>query len=210
VSDALQDLHEPWPSRARETAGLEFAMWAFLATEVLFFGALFCFYAVNRWAHPAAVAEASHHAAFWYGLSNTVILTLSGLFMAIADRAVKEELNRVASICLWIAFALGVAFVVVKGLEYHKDLDERLLPGPAFALAAPGARPFWSFYWVATMLHAVHLTVGLAAILRLLVFSLRGRLASHVNSVTVSTLYWEFVDAVWLFLYAMIYLPGRP
>ncbi|MGH6972418.1 MAG: cytochrome c oxidase subunit 3, partial [Caulobacteraceae bacterium] len=194
----------------REAVGLEFAMWVFIATEVLFFGALICTYAVDRWGHTEAVREAARHSAFWYGVSNTVILSLSGLFMAIADRAVKEKLTRLAAICLWIVFALGVAFVVVKGFEYHKDLDDHLWPGPDFALNTPGARPFWSFYWTATGLHTVHLVIGLGVVARLIVFAAKGKLGEHIPSMTVSTLYWEFVDMVWLFLFAMIYLVGRP
>lgn len=210
MSEAGAAAHEPWPDPRREVVGLEFAMWVFLATEVLFFGALFCAYAVNRWAHPQAVAEAGHHAAFWYGLANTLILTLSGLSMAVADRAAKEKLARTAGVCLWITLVLGLAFLAVKGLEYGKDLDDHLWPGPGFGLADPAARLFWSFYWIATAIHAVHLTIGLGVVGRLIVFAHAGRLTSHLPSMTISTLYWEFVDMVWLFLFAVIYLVGRP
>ncbi|HUZ12623.1 MAG TPA: cytochrome c oxidase subunit 3 [Caulobacteraceae bacterium] len=202
-------VREPWPDARREETGLQFAMWVFLATEVLFFGALICTYAVNRWAHPAAVREAGRHAAFAYGLANTVILTLSGLSMAIADRAVKEQLGALAKACLWITLALGTAFVVIKALEYYKDISDNLWPGPDFALRGAGARPFWSFYWVATGVHAIHLTIGLGVVARLLVFAHRGSLVRRVPSMTISTLYWEFVDIVWLFLFALIYLVGR-
>ncbi|HUO13196.1 MAG TPA: cytochrome c oxidase subunit 3 [Caulobacteraceae bacterium] len=210
MTEADAAVHEPWPSAPREDVGLQFAMWVFLATEVLFFGALFFFYAVNRWAHPQEVSGASHHAAFWYGVSNTVILTLSGFCMAVADRALKASLARLATAFLWATFALGAAFLLVKGLEYHKDLDDSLWPGPGFALTGAGARPFWSFYWISTLLHAIHLTIGLGVIGRLLLIAARGRLESHPISMTVSTLYWEFVDMVWLFLFALIYLAGHP
>ena len=209
MSEAGVVAREPWPDAKRERAGLEFAMWVFLATEVLFFGALFCTYAVNRWAHPHDVALAGRHAAFWYGLANTIVLTLSGLSMAIADRAREEQLVRTATACLWITFGLGVTFLLVKGFEYRKDLDDGLWPGSHFALAGAGARPFWSFYWVATFIHAVHLTVGLGLILRLILIAHAGRLGARGPSMAISTLYWEFVDLVWLFLFALIYLVGR-
>ena len=210
MSEAGAIAREPWPSARREAIGLEFAMWVFLATEVLFFGALFCFYAVNRWAHPETVSEAGREAAFPFGLANTIILTLSGLSMAIADRAVREKLAGLASVLLWVTFGLGLAFLAVKAMEYRQDISEDLWPlSDRFKLAGPGARPFWSFYWVATGLHAIHLTVGLGLIVRLIVFAHRRALLQRVPSMTASTLYWEFVDMVWLFLFAMIYLEGR-
>lgn len=204
-------VREPWTSPRREAAGLEFAMWLFLVTEVLFFGALFCFYAVNRWAHPEAVAKAGHEAAFWYGFTNTLIITISGLCMAIADRAVKERLTLIAGFFLWATLLLGLAFLAVKGAEYHKDLGDHLWPRADFKLKdLPGARPFWAFYWTATFIHAIHMTIGLGIVARLIVFYHRGLLGSRVPSMTVSTLYWEFVDIIWLFLFPMIYLVGRP
>jgi cytochrome c oxidase subunit III len=210
VSETGVVVREPWPDARREDEGLQFAMWAFLATEVLFFGALFATYAINRFTYPLSVADAARHSAFWYGAANTAILTLSGLCMAIADRAARERLMRTAGVFLWLTLLLGAAFVVVKGFEYRKDLGDALWPGRNFALHEPGERLFWSFYWIATGIHAIHLTIGLGVVGRLIILAHQGVLRDRMPSMTVSTLYWEFVDMVWLFLFAMIYLVGRP
>jgi cytochrome c oxidase subunit 3 len=209
MSQSAQLLHEPWPDRPRETEGYVFAMWIFLATEVLFFGALMACYAVNRWAHPAAVKQAAAHSDFWFGTINTAILLTSSLTIATADRALEHGLPRLARVALWLTLAFGLAFLLTKGFEYRKDLEDHLWPGPNFALVAIGARPFWGFYWIATAVHAVHVTIGLGLIVRLIILSHRRMLRPRQASMTVTTLYWHFVDVVWVVLYALLYLVGR-
>lgn len=202
-------LHEPWQDRRREQVGYAFAMWIFLATELLFFGALFFFYAVNRWTHPHDVALAASNADALFGGLNTAILMTSSLTIAMAERALENGLSTLTRVMLWFTLALGLAFVAVKGLEYHKDLSEDLWPGAGFALDGAGSREFWSFYWVATAVHAVHVTIGLGLILRLILLAHHDRLAPRQASMTVTTLYWHLVDVIWVVLYALIYLVGR-
>lgn len=203
-------LHEPWPDRPREMVSYQFGMWIFIATEVLFFGALIAFYVVNRWAHPFPVDEAASHSAFVFGTANTAILMTSSLFAAIADRALEKDLQRITRVCLWATLLLGLSFLVVKGFEYKKDIDDHLWPGAMdFEPKGQGARPFWSFYWTATGVHALHVTIGLGVIGRLIWLSQKRRLTPRRASMTITTLYWHFVDVVWVVLYALIYLVGR-
>ncbi|HEX4182169.1 MAG TPA: cytochrome c oxidase subunit 3 [Caulobacteraceae bacterium] len=209
MSQSVQLLHEPWPDRPRETEGYVFSMWLFLATEVLFFGALIAFYVVNRWAHPDVVKGAAVHTDFWFGTLNTAILLTSSASIAIADRALEHGLPRLSAAGLWLTLVFGLCFLVTKGFEYCKDLEDHLWPGPDFALLAMGARTFWGFYWIATAVHAVHVTIGLGLIGRLIVLSRRRMLRPRQASMTVTTLYWHFVDGVWVLLYALLYLVGR-
>ena len=69
---------------------------------------------------------------------------------------------------------------------------------------------FFLFYFFATALHGLHVSVGIVA---LLVIARRARQgiysAQYHSPVTVSGLYWHFVNVVWIFLFALIYLPGR-
>jgi cytochrome c oxidase subunit 3 len=203
-------LHEPWPDRERQRQAYGFGLWLFLATEVLFFAGLLFAYAVVRATHAPPVAEAARHADVVFGTANTAILMTSSLSMAIADRAVGAGRDRLALWGLLATLALGLAFLGVKGFEYAKDLREGLLPGPGFALGASPAVLFWGFYWVATGVHAVHVSAGLALIVRLILFARRRSLQPHRNSVETTTLYWHLVDVVWVVLYPLIYLVGRP
>src|SRR2546423_14545596 len=85
---ALQEQFEEMPQQKdAATAG----MWAFLATEVLFFGAMLISYIVYRNAYPQAFAAASHHTIVVYGTVNTAILLTSSLTMALAVHAAREN-----------------------------------------------------------------------------------------------------------------------
>ena len=108
---------------------------------------------------------------------------------------------------------VGVVFIGLKGVEYTLEYREHLLPGLGFAYPvaqAHAAHLFFSFYLVATGLHAVHVAIGIVV---LVVVGWRARHRAYSGDyhspVTVAGLYWHFVDLVWVFLFALIYLPGR-
>ena len=201
-------LNEPWATAERQQVATHFGVWAFLATETLFFGAAFLFYVLSRLTHYPGFAAGAREADVLLGSINTAILLTSSLTMAVAERAVKEALVPLARAMLWATLALGVAFLVVKGFEYRSDLEKHLLPGSDFPIKATGAAQFWSFYWAITVVHACHLTIGLGIVGRLLVVP-RERLALRWTTAEGSALYWHLVDVVWVFLYPLLYLVGR-
>lgn len=193
----------------REAATL--GMWTFLATEVLFFGGLFLVYTVYRHFYFNDFAVASQRTDVTFGTINSVILITSSLTMALAVRAAKQSRHRTIVRYLVFTVCLGLAFLVVKGFEYHKDIADRLVPGPSFNPQLPlhGQIFFW-LYWTMTGLHAVHVIVGLGVITTLLYLLSRrtaGRLQVHI--VENVGLYWHFVDIVWIYLYPLLYLVGR-
>jgi len=188
-------------------------MWVFLATEVLFFGGLILAYCVYRSAYPGGFAEAARHTKIVIGTANTAILLTSSFLVAWAVAAARLRESRLAAWLLWMAALLGVVFLGLKGVEYAMEYHERLLPGLDFSFAGSQARAvylFFAFYIVATGLHAVHVAVGIVV---LAVIGLRARQraysAAYHSPITVAGLYWHFVDLVWIFLFALIYLPGR-
>lgn len=191
----------------------QLGIWVFLATEVLFFGGLILVYCVYRSAYPAGFAEAARHTKIVIGAANTAILLTSSFLVAWAVSATRLREARFAGLLLWGAALLGIVFIVLKGVEYTKEYHEHLLPG--FGFDFPGAQAhqahlFFAFYLVATGLHAVHVAVGIVV---LVVIGLRAHQRAYsdvYNSpVVVAGLYWHFVDLVWIFLFALIYLPGR-
>lgn len=208
--DALPaaDLNAPWHSPERQRVATQLGVWAFLATETLFFGALFLVYAHARVYDHAGFVAGARHADVWFGSANTVILITSSLTMAIAERAVRERLAGLARWMTAATLALGAAFLVVKGFEYRQDLSEHLLPGPGFQLPQRGASLFWAFYWTATVVHAIHLTIGLGVVGRLLLIRVR-ELPERWIAAEGTALYWHLVDVVWVFLYPLLYLVGR-
>lgn len=201
-------LNEPWSDEARQRVATQFGMWSFLATETLFFGGLFLFYAVARWSNTPGFTAGARHADVVFGTANTVVLLTSSLTMAIGERAVSAGLIRLARTMIAATVLLGVTFLVVKGFEYAKDLSEHLVPGEDFPLRERGAAQFWAFYWTATVTHAIHLTIGLGVVGRLLLIP-RATLAAKRTAAEGTALYWHLIDVVWVVLYPLLYLVGR-
>ena len=188
-------------------------MWQFLATEVLFFGPLFFGYVYARLADPRGFVSASHHMHFWLGTINTAILLTSSFLVAWAVTVVRLGESRFASLLLWAAALLGLVFIGLKGVEYSLEYREGLLPALGFNFTGAQAHAvhlFFAFYLVATALHAVHVAVGIVV---LAIIGWRTYQKSYSGTYhsppTVAGLYWHFVDLVWIFLFALIYLPGR-
>jgi cytochrome c oxidase subunit 3 len=188
-------------------------VWLFLTTEVLFFGALFLTFLVYRVLHPAGFAEATEHTELAIGAANTVILLCSSLTMGMALEYARAGNNRRVQRLTLLTAALGIAFLVLKGLEWHDDLSEHMFPGADFAIqgAHQGpARLFWCFYFVSTGLHGAHMVAGIGLVLWVALQARRGAFTpSWYTPVEAVGIYWSFVDLIWVVLFALIYVAGR-
>jgi cytochrome c oxidase subunit 3 len=212
MSETTGLLKEPWQYFDRQREAGTFGIWVFLASEMLFFGALILTYTVCRIDHPAAFAAAARETDILYGTINTAILLTSSFTMAMASQAAAsgERLRSLVLWCLAATAALGLAFLVVKGFEYKEDIEKHLVPGAHFALAQTGAQLFCGLYWIITGVHAVHLTIGIVLVVRLTLLGYLNKFPLDANpEIEVTGLYWHLVDIIWIFLYPLIYLPGR-
>jgi cytochrome c oxidase subunit 3 len=184
----------PAPRRA---AAARLGMWVFIGSEVLFFGGLMLAYLYGRTHWPHGFALASRRTDVVLGTLNTALLLTSSAVIALAVHK-----RQAITPLLWITVALGAAFLVVKGMEYHHEFTEHLFPGDGFALAATtGAELFFMLYFVTTALHALHLLAGMGGVSVLAWRRLR--------CIEPMALYWHFVDVVWIFLYPLLYLVER-
>jgi len=190
-------------------------MWAFLATEVMFFGGLFTGYAVYRHLYIDAFRLASHHLDVQLGAINTGVLIGSSLAMALAVRSAQIGRRRAQVGWLVATMLLGSAFLAIKAVEYHHKWTDGLIPGPSFDYATfgvegPHARIFYSFYFAMTGLHAAHMVVGLGLLAWVARRASRGEFTpGHHPALEMTGLYWHFVDLVWIFLFPLLYLIGR-
>ena len=209
ASGAPDALREPWSELSRQREAATLGMWLFLMSEMLFFGALFMAFSFSRALDPAAFAEAARHAEIAYGAANTAVLVTSSLTITIAVRAADAARGRLAARLLAATALLGIAFLIIKGFEYRDDLRHHLFPGHDFALGRNATQIFWAFYWAMTGVHAIHLTVGVALVLRLFWLVRRGRMSLASPQLEVTSLYWHLVDAFWIVLFPTLYVAAR-
>jgi cytochrome c oxidase subunit III len=198
---------------AQQHEAAQLGMWTFLATEVLFFGGLIVGYCVYRFGYPADFAEAGRHTKIVIGSLNTAILLTSSFLVAWAATAAKLDFGRLAAGLLLGAALLGAVFLACKGYEYRQEFHEHLVPGIDFRFDpahARGAMLFFMFYFLATGVHALHVVIGLIVLLAIARRAGQGAYSFRYHApMTVAGLYWHFVDIVWVFLFALIYLTGR-
>lgn len=207
MSDVLEVQYD---TLARQHATARLGMWIFLASESLLFAALFALYAAYRFVYSAEFHAAAAHANVLIGTVNTYILLTSSLTVALSIYETKHGRRRRALILLAITIALGVAFEVLKGIEYGQHLADGIAPGGYYSFAelpAHGAVLYFTLYYLMTGLHALHVLGGLGALTWLWVLLYRGRLTptSHLP-LELGGLYWHLVDLVWIFLWPLIYL----
>jgi cytochrome c oxidase subunit 3 len=206
---------EQFDDAAQQRHASTLGMWAFLSSEVLFFGVLVVgFYAMRmRW--PADFASGAHHLRWYLGATNTAVLLTSSFFMAMAVHAAASGDRRWTGRWLLLTVALGVAFLGIKFTEYAIEYHENLVPywhysgidGRTGEARADQLPLFMSAYFVTTAFHALHVTIGLGALSILWVMNRRGRFSKAYHTpVEMVGLYWHFVDIVWVFLFPTLYL----
>ena len=199
-------------------------MWVFLVQEVMFFGGLFMAYALYRAKFPQAFAAASNHLNITLGATNTVVLILSSLTMALAVYFAQTGKRRAQVIFLSVTLLLGATFLVIKGFEYADKFRDGLVPVAGMFNPDPHLVEEWAeagatvgnvqlFYWIyfaMTGLHALHMIIGIGIIAYLIFYARKGRYTPEYHApVEISGLYWHFGDIVWIFLFPLLYLLGR-
>ncbi|MES0032255.1 cytochrome c oxidase subunit 3 [Mesorhizobium sp. M0040] len=199
---------------ARETAADSFAMWVFIGSEVMLFGAILLVFMFARLSYGDAFAGAAKHLSLPLGTANTVVLITSSFAMALAHMYTAARRWRAAGWALAATALLGVVFLAIKATEYAREFSEGLAPvlGAPFIYKGPDpvhAEFFFGLYFAMTSLHALHLICGVIVIGGILALWPRTIEASRFRRVQAIGLYWHFVDIVWVFLFPVLYLINR-
>ena len=207
LSIQFEDLHQ-------QNESYIVGMWAFLVTEIMFFGAVFATYLVYRVVNQEAFWQAHRHLSVPLGFFNTCVLLTSSLTMALTVHYSQHGLRKQQLLFLLATMALAMTFLVVKGFEYHHKFVEGLVPGPNFhfepAEYTRVAQLFFSLYFAMTGLHALHVAIGVLVmgVLAVLI-AIRHPSVQDFIPVELVGLYWHFVDIVWIFLFPLLYLIPR-
>jgi heme/copper-type cytochrome/quinol oxidase subunit 3 len=200
--------HGPGPAAAHDehatTTGLpstKLAMWVFLASECLLFGALITTYVLYRGASTTGPYPADVFDIPYTSVSSFVLLA-SSLTMVLALASAQKR--DVARMRLWLLATalLGLTFVGGQVYEFTTFYDEGL---------AITTNLFGTTFYVLTGFHGVHVTVGILMLLSLVSFSVADRLPDDAAfPVEMVGLYWHFVDIVWIIIFTVVYLIPTP
>lgn len=132
----------------------------------------------------------------------TVCLLSSSLTIHLAVSALRNA--KVGAFTLWwfVTIALGAIFLVGTAREWrHLIFDEGL---------TVSTNLFGTTYYSLVGLHAFHVTAGLAILSIALIFALLGKVKpEHSEKAEIVSLYWHFVDAVWVIVFTVVYVMGR-
>jgi len=133
---------------------------------------------------------------------NTICLLSSSLTIHLALNALHTGRNATFKLFWFLTFALGAVFLIGTGREwYHLIYEEGL---------TISTNLFGTTYYSLVGLHAFHVTAGLVGLSVVMVLALAGRVKQeHARQVDVLSLYWHFVDAVWVVVFTTVYIVGR-
>jgi cytochrome c oxidase subunit 3 len=192
-------------------------MWLFLATEVLLFGGLFVGFGMMQARFPEEFKEAHEHLQRPLGALNTVVLLFSSWTMVMGVLAARTNQRKKLVIFLIITILCACVFLGVKYFEYSHKFEEGLLPGHFYTHVgdkvlinghpSPGYATFFSFYFMMTGLHGIHIIVGIGLLAWIAVRGNRGEFnSSYYTPVDLVGLYWHLVDLIWIYLFPLYYL----
>ena len=170
----------------------ELLMWVLIVSELLVFGAGLIAFMGVRLTDPAGFAEAQTHLYRTGAALNTAVLVTSGFLAAQALHWRRAMRRGAARLALVGAAALGVLFLVIKGVEYA---------GKAAQGISYETHPFFMFYYLLTGFHAAHVAAG-AGILLLVAWR------DDPRNIEAGAQFWHMVDLVWIMLFPVIYLLG--
>jgi cytochrome c oxidase subunit III len=186
--------------------------WVFLCTEILMFGGLFVAYAIFHSLYPDLFKEGASNLNWKLGAANTVVLLVSSLTMALGIHYIQVKKQATASWMLILTLICGCIFMAIKGFEYSGKIHHGLLPGYWYhgeIGAIKNIALYFSFYFMMTGLHAIHVLIGMGLITWVLIRNLRGEFSEHYYlPVEMVGLFWHLVDLVWIYLFPLLYLVG--
>jgi cytochrome o ubiquinol oxidase subunit 3 len=174
-----------------------FGFWVYLMTDLLMFAVLFAVYAVLR-NSTAGGPDGAELFSPTLALINTLLLLTSSFTIGIALLAARNGLKQQALVWFGLTFLLGTAFLGVELYEFYEIMHE----GYNLRTSA-----FLSSFFVLVGTHGVHITSGLLWLgVTMYYVAKRGLNRSMVRKLSLLSLFWHFLDIVWIFIFTVVYL----
>jgi heme/copper-type cytochrome/quinol oxidase subunit 3 len=197
-------LAHPEPGHGHDTntgvSNSKLAIWLFLSSEALFFGAFITTYFLYRGRDTQFLKGPKPEELLNIPFTSVTsfILLMSSLTMVLALAAIQRGDERQLRIWLLATALFGLTFISGQVYEFTEFYREGL---------TLSSNMFGTSFFVLTGLHGAHVTMGIVWLLLLWGRSAQGRLPqAKSEAVEIAGLYWHFVDVVWIFIFTAIYL----
>lgn len=189
------DKHEKLEAEANDR--VMFGFWVYLMTDLLMFAVLFAVYAVL---HGNTVGGETGRELFSLplALSETLLLLTSSFTVGVAMIYARQRKKAQTLAWFGITFLLGLAFLSIELFEFAEFIHE----GHTMQTNA-----FLSSFFVLVGTHGLHITSGLLWMAVSLIFVVkRGLTTSMLRKLAMLSLFWHFLDIVWIFIFTIVYL----
>lgn len=192
----------PYTASVRSDTGVtnqRMGMWLFLASDVMLFGSLFSSYALLRSGAMSWPDQSSVVNVRLASISTLVLIASSVAILRGASALRGGNVERFRWLMATTA-ALGLAFLAIKLVEYRGELANGL---------RPSTNNFFGLYFVMTFVHAVHVAGGVLVNVFLCgpgVAMFRRDAARFTGRVEVAAIYWNFIGAIWILMFIVLYL----
>lgn len=174
----------------------KFALWLFIVSVCMLFGAWTSAYLVKR-AEPGW-SSFELPSQFWF---NTGLIILSSVTMVWAHRSAKRDEFEKTKLALGLTIVLGVAFLVGQLLAYDKLIEMN------YYFAGSGSNSSGSFVYVLTGFHGLHIISGIIVLIVALVATFKFKVHSrNMLRMELCSTYWHFLGALWLYLFVFLIL----
>jgi cytochrome c oxidase subunit 3 len=188
------DMHARWLQQLNMR---KLGMWAFLASEVMFFGALIGALIGFKLNHSAVFDEAHKILSLPLATVGTSVLIISSFAVVMALEAIQSDDRRVFFNWMGLVLLFGVMFLSIQAVEWYELMHEGIEADEIFGTT----------FFVTTGFHGLHVLGGVGWLALLLQRARNGEYSSrNFLGVELFGLYWHFVDVVWIVLFTVIYL----
>ena len=189
--------HESAQERAKQDDKVTFGFWVYLMTDLLMFAVLFATYVVlhrNTFGGPGA----NELFELPLALTETLILLTSSFTCGLGMLAARAGNKSKTILFFGLTFILGLSFLGIELSEFSKLINE----GNTFTRSG-----FLSSFFTLVGTHGIHITSRLLWLAILLIYIMKkGLTHSAVRKLTLLSLFWHFLDIVWIFIFTMVYL----
>lgn len=174
--------------------------WVFLTAEIALFGTLFATFLVLQKSGSYGGASTPELFELPLVMIMTFLLLVSSYTCGIAVYFMRKENVKMMMIWMIITILLGAGFVGFELYEFTHYVSE----GVTAQLGS-----FWSAFFILLGTHGLHVTVGIFWISGVLIQIARRGLNEHnAPKIFIGSLYWHFLDVVWIFIFTLVYLVG--